>query len=66
MNGGGAAGAAELDGDIQAAGRFLAEHGATATPVVQVGRTLFAGEERLGQAAAALRGATIVRTPAFR
>jgi 2-hydroxychromene-2-carboxylate isomerase len=61
-----AAGAEELDAQIHAAGRFLAEHGATSTPVVQVGRTLFAGEARLGEAAAALRGDGLVRTPAFR
>jgi 2-hydroxychromene-2-carboxylate isomerase len=61
-----AAGAEELDAEIRAAGRFLAEHGATSTPVVQVGRMLFAGEARLAEAAAAMRGDGLVRTPAFR
>jgi 2-hydroxychromene-2-carboxylate isomerase len=61
-----AAGADELDEEIDAAGRFLAEHGATAMPVVQVGRTLFAGEPRLAEATSALRGEGLVRTPAFR
>ena len=61
-----AAGDAELDVEIHAAGRFLAERGATAMPVVQAGRTLFAGEARLADAAAALRGDGLVRTPAFR
>jgi len=61
-----AASAGELDAEIRAAGRFLAGHGATALPVVQVGRTLLAGEARLAEAAAALRGDGLVRTPAFR
>jgi 2-hydroxychromene-2-carboxylate isomerase len=61
-----AAGAEELDAEMRAAGRFLAEHGARSTPVVQAGRTLFAGEARLAEAAAALRGDGLVRTPAFR
>jgi 2-hydroxychromene-2-carboxylate isomerase len=61
-----AAGAEELDAEVRAAGRFLAEHGAASTPVVQAGRTLFAGEARLAEAAAALRGEGLVRTPAFR
>jgi 2-hydroxychromene-2-carboxylate isomerase len=61
-----AAGAEELDAEIRAAGRFLVQHGAPSTPVLQAGRTLFAGEDRLSEAAAALRGEGIVRTPAFR
>jgi 2-hydroxychromene-2-carboxylate isomerase len=61
-----AAGARELDAEIHAAGRFLAEHGATSMPVVQAGRAVFAGEARIAEAAAALRGDRPVRTPAFR
>jgi 2-hydroxychromene-2-carboxylate isomerase len=44
------------DASIHAAGRFLVAHGADAMPVVQVGRTLYAGEDRLLAAAGALRG----------
>jgi hypothetical protein len=42
------------------AGRVLVAHGADRLPVVRVGRLLFAGEERLAEAAAAARapGAT--------
>lgn len=61
-----AAGSARLDAGIHAAGRFLAAHGARAMPVVQAGRMLFCGEERLAEAAGALRGDRLVRTPAFR
>lgn len=60
-----AARAQELEDEIQAAGWFLAERGAAALPVVQVGRTLFSGEAHLPAAAAALRGDARVRTPAF-
>ncbi len=62
----GAARSPEVDAELHAAGRFLAEHGATTMPVVQAGRALFAGEARLAEAATALRGEGQVRTPAFR
>jgi 2-hydroxychromene-2-carboxylate isomerase len=51
-----AAGDARWDAAIEHAGRFVIAHGADAAPVVQVGRLLFAGEQRVGDAAAALRG----------
>ncbi len=43
------------DGEMAEAGRALAAHGADRLPVVRVGRLLFAGEERLAEAAAAAR-----------
>ena len=48
------------DGEMAEAGRVLVAHGADRLPVVRVGRLLFAGEERLAEAAAAARapGAT--------
>jgi 2-hydroxychromene-2-carboxylate isomerase len=53
-----AAGDPGRDAAIAAAGRFVAGHGADEAPVLQVGRTLFAGEQRLAAAAAALRHGT--------
>jgi len=41
------------DGPIEDAGRLLLAAGATRLPVLRVGRTLFCGEERLPEAAAA-------------
>lgn len=43
------------DEPIARVGAFLADHGADTLPVVRVGRLLFAGEIRVGDAAAALR-----------
>jgi 2-hydroxychromene-2-carboxylate isomerase len=43
------------DTDMEAAGRFLVARGADRLPVLGVGRLLFAGEERLAEAAAAAR-----------
>lgn len=61
--------AAAVDGSrdaaIERAGRFLVAHGADAMPVVQVGRVLFAGEGRLQEAAAAVRGGTLTRRHAL-
>jgi 2-hydroxychromene-2-carboxylate isomerase len=51
-----AAGDATPDAVFARAGRSLVAHGADAMPVVQIGRLLFAGERRVGEAAAALRG----------
>ncbi len=61
-----AAGTVQVDEAIRAAGRFLAGHGATTMPVVQVGRRLYPGEARLADVASALRGRPGVRTSAFR
>jgi 2-hydroxychromene-2-carboxylate isomerase len=47
----------ERDVAMHTAGRFLAAQGATELPVLQAGRALFAGEARIAEAAAALRGA---------
>lgn len=44
------------DAEIDAAGAFLVDHGAEALPVLRVGRVLYAGEGRLAEGAAALRG----------
>lgn len=57
-----AAGDEALDVPIAHAGRILAARGALTMPVVQVGRALFAGEARLPEAAAALRGGRLART----
>ncbi len=47
------------DPEMVEAGRLLAHHGADRLPAIRVGRLLFAGEERLAEAAAAARaGAT--------
>lgn len=54
---------AARDGAIAQAGRFLLAHGAGELPVVRVGRALVAGERRIADVAAALRGA---RTAACR
>jgi 2-hydroxychromene-2-carboxylate isomerase len=43
------------DGAMHDAGRLLAHHGADRLPAIRVGRLLFAGEERLAEAAAASR-----------
>jgi 2-hydroxychromene-2-carboxylate isomerase len=48
-----AAGDVTRDVPIEAAGRMLLSAGARRLPVLQVGRTLFCGEERLPEAAAA-------------
>lgn len=56
-----AAGDPRRDEAIERAGRFLHAHGADAMPVLQVGRTLFAGEHRLPEATAALRGGALAR-----
>lgn len=45
-----AASDASLDELVTGCGRFLAEHGVTATPAVRVGGVLLAGEERLEEA----------------
>jgi 2-hydroxychromene-2-carboxylate isomerase len=52
-----AAADAGRDGPIEEAGRRLLAQGADRLPVLQVGRTLFCGEERLSEAAAAARTA---------
>jgi 2-hydroxychromene-2-carboxylate isomerase len=46
-----------LDGPIEAAAQMLIAAGAQRLPVLQVGRTLFSGEDRLMEAAAAARAA---------
>jgi 2-hydroxychromene-2-carboxylate isomerase len=52
-----AAGDVARDGPIEAAASMLLAAGAQRLPVLQVGRTLFCGEERLTEAAAAARAA---------
>ena len=52
-----AAGDVTRDGPIEAAARTLLAAGAQRLPALQVGRTLFCGEERLMEAAAAARAA---------
>ena len=52
-----AAGDVARDGPIEAAARTLVDAGARRLPVLRVGRTLFCGEERLVEAAAAARAA---------
>ena len=52
-----AAGDVARDGPIEAAARTLIAAGAQRLPLLQVGRTLFCGEERLIEAAAAARAA---------
>jgi 2-hydroxychromene-2-carboxylate isomerase len=52
-----AAGDMALDGPIEAAAHTLLAAGATRLPVLRVGRTLFCGEDRLVEAAAAARAA---------
>ncbi len=44
------------DAEMEAAGRLLMARGVDRLPVLGVGRLLFAGEERLAEAAAAARG----------
>jgi hypothetical protein len=44
---------------MAAAGRELAERGADRLPVLCVGRLLFAGEARVGEAAAAARATAL-------
>src|SRR3954470_17469262 len=51
-----AAGETTRDAAIIRAGRALVARGADAMPVLRVGRLLFAGEHRIPEAAAALRG----------
>ena len=51
----GAAGDARRDGTIEAAGRRLLAAGADRLPALRVGRSLFWGEEQVGEAAAAAR-----------
>ena len=50
-----AAGDVARDGPIEATARMLVAAGAQRLPVLQVGRTLFCGEDRLMEAAAAAR-----------
>jgi 2-hydroxychromene-2-carboxylate isomerase len=50
-----AAGDASRDGPMEAAGRRLLAAGADRLPVLRVGRLLFAGEDRVAEAAAAAR-----------
>jgi 2-hydroxychromene-2-carboxylate isomerase len=52
-----AAGDVARDGPIEAAARMLLAAGAERLPVLKVGRTLFSGEDRLMEAAAAARAA---------
>src|SRR4051794_21718531 len=52
-----AAGDIARDGPIEAAASMLVAAGAQRLPVLQVGRTLFCGEDRLMEAAAAARAA---------
>ena len=52
-----AAGDRSRDAVMEAGGRRLAARGADVLPVLDVGRRLFCGEERLAQAAAAVRDA---------
>jgi len=53
-----AAGDAGRDGAMEDAGRRLLAAGADRLPVLRVGRVLFCGEDRLGEAAAAARAAS--------
>ncbi|HEV2814839.1 MAG TPA: hypothetical protein VGW10_16405, partial [Solirubrobacteraceae bacterium] len=48
-----AAGDIGRDGAMEEAARRLLAHGADRLPAVRVGRTLFAGEDRIAEAAAA-------------
>jgi 2-hydroxychromene-2-carboxylate isomerase len=57
-----AAGDVGRDDAIERAARFVVAHGADRAPVLRVGRALFAGEERMGDAAAALRGTGALRS----
>ena len=50
-----AAGDRSRDGELEAAGLRLLAHGADRLPVLKVGRTLFCGEHRIAEAAAAVR-----------
>ena len=59
-----AAGDRSRDEAMEAAGRRLAAQGADQLPALSVGRRLFCGEERLGQAAAAVRDPCVQRRPA--
>jgi 2-hydroxychromene-2-carboxylate isomerase len=52
-----AAGDVARDGPIEAAARMLVAAGAERLPVLKVGRTLFSGEDRLMEGAAAARAA---------
>ncbi|MBA3328816.1 MAG: disulfide bond formation protein DsbA, partial [Solirubrobacterales bacterium] len=53
-----AAGDSRRDGPMQDAGRRLLASGADRLPVLQLGRLLFCGEDRLPEAAAAARAAS--------
>lgn len=59
-----AAGDHGRDAVMEAAGRELIALGGDQLPVLAVGRQLFCGEERLAQAAAAVRDTCAVRRPA--
>lgn len=59
-----AAGDPSRDGQLEATSLRLLAHGADELPVLKVGRTLFCGEHRLAEAAAAVRRPRPMRTPA--
>ncbi len=61
-----AAGELRRDGPMERAALRLLAQGADALPVLIVGRTLFCGEHRLSEAAAALSGRRAVPPPARR
>jgi 2-hydroxychromene-2-carboxylate isomerase len=50
----------KLDGELEAAGRWLLSAGADRLPALSVGRALFWGEERVAEAAAAARMHAVV------
>jgi 2-hydroxychromene-2-carboxylate isomerase len=61
-----AAGELRRDGPMEQAALRLLARGADALPVLVVGRTLFCGEHRLPEAAAAASGRRLARPPARR
>jgi len=61
-----AAGDVSRDGRLEDAARRLLSRGAEALPVLMVGRTLYCGEERLAEAAAAATGRKLRSSPPLR
>jgi 2-hydroxychromene-2-carboxylate isomerase len=56
-----AAGDHSRDGQMEATSLRLLAHGADGLPILKVGRTLFCGEHRIAEAAAAVRRPRVVR-----
>jgi 2-hydroxychromene-2-carboxylate isomerase len=61
-----AAGDVSRDGRLEQASRRLLSQGADTLPVLLVGRTLYCGEQRLAEAAAAATGRKLGSSPAMR